>query len=285
MKYVSRQPREGINVSDVHPLAEAGALVVGLSILLFTVTVLLFFLVDIGLYFVSEKAETRVFSSWVPADYVEADASDERQRAVQDLVDRLVQHWPETSYNFVLKINQSDTPNAMALPGGVIIVSSGLLDQVESENELAFVLGHELGHFRNRDHLRRLGRLAVLSIAFQVLASSETGTPMVMTIADLTLRGFGREEEIDADRFGLELVNAQYSHVDQAARFFTRLEESDSSVSGLASYLSTHPAADQRIDAIAEYARTKNWFLTGPTEDVAWAKVSKMEVSNAEASH
>ena len=44
--------------------------------------------------------------------------------------------------------------NAVALPGGNIVVFAGLLKEIKSENELAMILGHELGHFAHRDHLR-----------------------------------------------------------------------------------------------------------------------------------
>jgi Zn-dependent protease with chaperone function len=59
---------------------------------------------------------------------------------------------------------QSDAVNAMAVPGGKMVVFSGLLDSLSSTNGLMFVLAHEVGHFKNRDHLRLMGRGIVLSI-------------------------------------------------------------------------------------------------------------------------
>jgi Zn-dependent protease with chaperone function len=59
--------------------------------------------------------------------------------------------------------------NAMALPGGNIVVFSALIKETGSENELAFVLAHELGHFANRDHLRGLGRRLLLLTASAAL--------------------------------------------------------------------------------------------------------------------
>ena len=112
----------------------------------------------------------------------------------------------------------------MALPGGLIVVTQGLLDQVESENELAFVLGHELGHFRNRDHLRALGRGVVISLFFAVVTGNDVAG-LGIKATDLTLRGFSREQETRADEFGLAIVHAEYGHVNQASRLFERWDE------------------------------------------------------------
>ena len=56
------------------------------------------------------------------------------------------------------------------------MVSTGLLEQTASENELAFVVGHEIGHFRNRDHLRGLGRGVAFGLVLAALSTSGAGT-------------------------------------------------------------------------------------------------------------
>jgi predicted Zn-dependent protease len=62
-----------------------------------------------------------------------------------------------------------ETVNALALPGDHVIIYQGLLAEAESENEIMMVLGHELGHFANRDHLRGLGRGIVVQIVASLL--------------------------------------------------------------------------------------------------------------------
>ena len=158
MRFVAKLARDGINVSDTHPLVEAGALVAGFTAIFVAIALLLGFLIEVALYFVTVEDEAKLFADWFPDDLVTVSDTDDRVLATQLLVDRLALHWPDTPYQFRVEIDDSEQPNAMALPGGLIIVTAGLLDQVESENELALVLGHELGHFNNRDHLRALGR-------------------------------------------------------------------------------------------------------------------------------
>ncbi len=269
MKFVARQPADGINVSKTHPLVEASTLVVGLSAIFVLITVALIFLVEIALYFVPAEKEAALFDGWLPDDVLSLAQSDERLIATQDIVDRLAMHWPESPYRFRVEVDDSDAANAMALPGGLIIVTTGLLDQVESENELAFVLGHELGHFKNRDHLRALGRGAVLSLFFAVTTGDDVAG-IGINAADITLRGFSRRQESNADAFGLTLVNKEYGHVAESWRLFERWEIQDDSILRFASYLSTHPSADDRIADMKDLARGEGWRLDGAVAPLNW---------------
>ena len=157
----------------------------------------------------------------------------------------------------------------MALPGGLIIVTQGLLDQVESENELAFVLGHELGHYRNRDHMRALGRAVVLSIFFTVATGSDV-SGLGLRISDLALRSFSRKQESSADEFGLAVVYAEYGHVNEAWRLFERWEDGDDSLLDVVSYLSTHPQPDDRIEDLEDIASREGWPEEGDVTALRW---------------
>ena len=269
MRHVPRQPREGINVSDTHPLVEAGTLVVGLAAIFVTIAILLIFLVEIALYFIPIEKEVALFEDWLPEDLVTVAPHDERLTQTQLLVDRLAFHWADAPYEFRLEINDSDVANAMALPGGLIIVTQGLLDEVESENELAFVLGHELGHFRNRDHMRALGRGIVLSMFFVVATGGDVSN-LGLNAADLALRGFSRRQESKADEFGLALVYTHYGHVNEAWRLFERWDEGDNSALSIVSYLSTHPDSGDRVDNLKVMARIEGWPVEGATTRLKW---------------
>jgi len=270
MRFVPKQPQEGINVSDTHPLVEAGTLVVGLTAIFVGIALLLIFLVEIALYFVPAEDEADLFSDWLPDDLITVAPNDDRLYETQLLVDRLAQHWPDTAYEFRVEIDESEISNAMALPGGLIIVTQGLLDQVESENELAFVLGHELGHFKNRDHLRALGRGIVLSVFLAAVTGNDVSGIGIKT-ADITLRGFNRRQETRADEFGLTIVNDEYGHVDESWRLFERWEVEDNRVIGLVTYLSTHPETGDRIVDMKAYAASHGWSIEGEMTPLQWS--------------
>ena len=172
MEFEPRTPKEGINVSKEHPLVEATTLVVGISFLFAIVVIALIFMVEIALYFVPEKEEAAFFEDWLPEDILTVSPDDKRLEKLETMVWRLSRHYPESPYEFRIEIDDSETMNAMALPGGLIVVTAGLLDEVETENELAFIIGHEMGHFKNRDHMRALGRGVVIGIMFATISGS-----------------------------------------------------------------------------------------------------------------
>ena len=270
MRYVPKQPREGINVSDTHPLVEAGTLVVGLTAIFIVIVLALIFLIEVALYFVPAEKEAELFRDWLPDDLVTVSPGDERLHKTQLLVDRLAFHWADSPYEFRVEIDDSDVANAMALPGGLIIVTQGLLDQVESENELAFVLGHELGHYRNRDHIRALGRGIVFSLFFAVATGSSDAAGLGLNVSDLALRSFSRKQESRADEFALAMVYTQYGHVNEAWRLFERWDDEDKSILDLVTYLSTHPQAGDRVESLESLAIREGWPMQGRVTALQW---------------
>lgn len=270
MRYVARQPDDSVNVSKTHPLSEAAILIAGLSLLFATIALVVIFLVELSLRFVSVEDEAALFGRWMPQDLTTVANGDERQLATQKIVDQLALHWPDSHYEFRVEIDTSDAANAMALPGGLIIVTEGLLDQVESENELAFVLGHELGHFKNRDHLRAMGRGVLLAIVVATISGGDADG-IGITVADLALRQSGRAQETAADRYGLSLVHSQYGHVDSAWKLFERWQDSESEfLSKFVTYVSSHPQTGERIKDLVTYAASQDWSVTGTTQPLPW---------------
>jgi hypothetical protein len=92
MRFVAKQPKEGINVSGTHPLVEAGVLIAGLSAIFVIIALVLIFMVELALYFVSTEDEARLFSDWLPMDLITVAPDDEKLYQIQLLVDRLSQH-------------------------------------------------------------------------------------------------------------------------------------------------------------------------------------------------
>jgi Zn-dependent protease with chaperone function len=143
------------------------------------------------------------------------------------------------------------------------------LQEFETENELAFVLAHELGHFRHRDHIRRLGRegLAQLVVIAFGVAGAEA---LPALISDLAQRGFDRQQESDADAFGLALLFAEYGHVGGAEAFFSLLPDARADLGdALTSYFETHPVTEERIEALRGLADERGWGMEGKQQ--RWA--------------
>lgn len=142
-----------------------------------------------------------------------------------------------------------ETVNAAAIPGDRILIYKGLLKEVESENELAMVLGHELGHFANRDHLRGLSRNVMVRLALAAFLgdAGSVGAIATNSISVLTNAQFSQKQEQQADELGLTLLNQTYDHVAGATDFFERLSKEEHN--SLA-FLASHPPSKKRIRAI-----------------------------------
>ena len=268
MRYTARLPTDRINVSETDPRKEAVVLVAGVGVCLVAAFALIAFSVDLIMGWVPYSWEARVFSGW-DDEMMEAAGAKKHvaDEAVQHLTDRLTVHWPEVPYRFRTGVIPESIPNALAVPGGVVLVTSGLLERVESENELAFVLAHELGHFRNRDHLRGLGRQVATLFATAIVGVAAGGggvTDFVSIAQHVTSRRFSREQEMAADRFGLEIVHREYGHVAGADDFFEHISEEGSLwESRAASYLSTHPLSEDRIRRLQQLAQEQGWATQG----------------------
>ena len=263
MEYQPRLPREGINVSARHPLSELVTLVAGVCLAVVLIAAAAFVLVEGLIRWIPPSFESRVFGSLWSAG-ADSEGEDPRLEAAGALLERLASHWEENPYELQLAIMEEESPNAFAVPGGAIYLTRGLLDSVESENELAFVLGHEIGHFRNRDHLRGLGRGLIVSLALSALTGGSAAESIPQLVTTITQSGFAREQERDADAFGIALVEAEYGHVAGADGFFKRLPDAKADLGDeFSSYFATHPVSEARIENLQDLAARNRWSITG----------------------
>ena len=174
---------------------------------------------------------------------------------------RLVAVTDDPDRPFRFQIVDMAAPNAFALPGGHIYVSRGLLSLVNTEDELAGVIGHEIGHVVGSHASRRI----TLSAPFKIITGLTgwvTGilTPRVGkairdggdTLTDgLLVAPYGRQQERDADRIGLKLAAAAGWDPEGLSDFLHTLgrdEELRSGGSRRTSWLDSHPATPERVE-------------------------------------
>jgi len=135
--------------------------------------------------------------------------------------------------------------NAFAAPGGNIYFTQDFLNAAESDNEILFVLGHELGHHKHRHPTKSL-YTNFLSSAFLSLIG---GVDQFSELAfKATKTSFSRSQETEADLYGLELVQKITGHTEGAFGFFERMNKKYGyleNISGAA--FSSHPLSNERI--------------------------------------
>lgn len=215
--------------------------------------------VDIIVAGISFETETRLFSTFSPKIFAsklgEIDDDDERLHNVRVILDKFVALPDTPPLNYRLIIIHTEQPNAFAFPGGTIGVTEGLLKALKEDIELAFVLGHEIGHFHNRDHLRGLGRAIGVSLAYAVVFGGDLGNNNLGGLFRYVMdRGYSRKQETKADQFGVLLVQQAYGETEGIERLFEILEKSKD-LPEWTYMLSTHPSPGDRIAKLNSYAR------------------------------
>ena len=189
------------------------------------------------------------------------------QEYLQELGMRLakVSHRPELNYRFTLL--DSPVINAFALPGGYIYITRGLLSYLNSADQLAAVLGHELGHVTARHSVRQQAAAGVAGIGYTIgsILIPELNNSVARDLFNVTstgiLRGYGREHELEADHLGATyLARAGYEPEamidvirvlkDQDSFARQRAENEGREHQGYHGLFSTHPDNDTRLRSV-----------------------------------
>ncbi len=241
MQYSAKLPDESVNVTSENHLVIALKLTLSLAFIAIVVYMLLGYMVDYAVASISPEQEKRLMEFIS----VEAKVSPNDSVYLSQVTDRLAAC---TTLPYAIKVHimEESAPNAFALPGGTIYVTQGMLDRVESENELAFILGHELGHFKNRDHLRMLGNNLIFGIIGMFLGS-DYGT-VANTTFSVAGAKYSQAAELHADAFGLEVMQCTYGSVTSATRMFEKMDSGDE----WKYFLATHPDFKKRVKKMRE---------------------------------
>jgi predicted Zn-dependent protease len=184
-----------------------------------------------------------------------------QERQLQELVDALVEHAPSTPLRHRVHVVENEAVNAVALPGGHILVFRGLLNEVASQNELAMILGHELAHSLHRDHLRALGRRAALALVVMSLGGDGFAQRILSGGLKTFDLKFSRDQESAADALGLQLLQGHYGHIGGATDFFARRLADPAPPE----FFSSHPLSRRRIEDIERLAAERGYRIGATT--------------------
>lgn len=152
---------------------------------------------------------------------------------------------------YKFKVIEKDEVNAFSIPGGFVYVYTGLLKRIDSPDELACIIGHEIAHICNRDAVHRIEKQILYSIPASILFGSGRQKAIqqaVDTVFTLSMLKYSREQEIKADTQGITYAfNAGYNP-EGMIWFFKKMEELEKKQPTLKlTFLSDHPDTQQRI--------------------------------------
>jgi beta-barrel assembly-enhancing protease len=169
---------------------------------------------------------------------------------------------PPYSYEFHV-LEDDATVNAFALPGGQIFITEALLSRLETEGQLAGVLGHEIGHVVGRhgaEHMEKAKLTQGLVGAVGVAASdSPEGARAAQAVASMvgnmiTMK-YGRNDELESDALGLQFMHAAGYDPRALIRVMEILREASGGNASRPEFMSTHPDPGNRIERINEALR------------------------------
>ncbi len=198
------------------------------------------------------------------------DASEQDQALVDQIGQQIVQNSAasQTAYQYDFHLlADPNTVNAFALPGGQVFVTRALYTQLENADQLAGVLGHEVGHVVARHSAERISqqRLAEgLSGAAVIASSGQGGRRMMATgavaavVSNLVNMSYGRDQELESDELGVRFMLESGFDAEQLKGVMRILEQA-SGGSSKPEFMSTHPSPANRVqrieDAIQKYSK------------------------------
>tara|TARA_B100000315_G_scaffold259884_1_gene317850 strand:- start:2856 stop:3623 length:768 start_codon:yes stop_codon:yes gene_type:complete len=255
MRYTPKLPKENLNISKKHPLKEFLKLLSGLLLIVFAVYIILGFCVDLVIPHLPQGFESNLGKLYAPM-YTSKTIDTQNTEEVQNLLNQLLDY-SDDKKSYQVYVVESEIVNAVALPERKIIIYSELLKEIKTEDELVFVLAHELGHHVNKDHLRALGRrLVILSISSVFFGQDKSLNSFIGNSLSNTEMKFSQRQEKNADLFALKILLKRYQNPEGAIDFLEKIKKKHN-LSKFFYFFSTHPHPQKRIEAIRKKIQEK----------------------------
>lgn len=172
-------------------------------------------------------------------------------KALRSMLAKLQEHEPTSPYKFEITVVNSPLVNALALPGGNIIIFRGLIDQAKSPEEIAGVLAHEMQHVLKRHSVRRIIEHSSTSLIIAAVTGDMTGAAAygIKSAQAIALLNYSRQDEDEADEAGASMMIRAGLNPAGMISFFERMKK-DTDQPLLIKYLSSHPDMGDRINRI-----------------------------------
>ncbi len=186
-------------------------------------------------------------------------------RTLQDYVDQVGNQVVQSSaaknspypFDFHL-LRDTQTVNAFALPGGQVFITAALLSRLNSEAQLAGVLGHEVGHVIGRhgaEHLAKQQLGGALVNAVGIAASDNPGSGrqaavLAQAVNQMVNLKYGREDELESDRLGFRFMTEAGYNPKGILELMKILDSARGGAGGQPEFMSTHPNPGNRIEQL-----------------------------------
>lgn len=192
-----------------------------------------------------------------------------------EILKRLEEAAGPQPYPFTVTIVRFPHANALAAPGGRIIIYSGLLKLTRRPEELAAVMAHEVVHVEKRHGLQLLFQQVALKTLAAGIMGDYSGSASVLTEGGKILgrTAYSRGHEREADRVGMELLDSAGMDPAAMSEFFDSLSAGTNDFPEALKYLSTHPNLSERIDVLRKRSKAFKGPYAPMFPDLEWETV------------
>ena len=188
-----------------------------------------------------------------------------------------IEHIEEHPYQFEVIIVDSSTMNALALPGGKILIYRGLLNRLDSPEALIGVLAHEMQHILQQHGLQNIIRASLFAGIMAIIGGDFSMLESVLDVVEvLSLLSYSRDFEIEADLLAIQMLQKKGITIQGMINFFEMVANLKTDIR-IPSYLSTHPAIQERIEnlkAEQEFEKNNQTFFVMNQKD--WASLQRI---------
>jgi predicted Zn-dependent protease len=266
MQYTNPEIPEGINTTKEHPLKEFVILCAGIVGVIIFVVLILSMLAEKLAPHIPFSMEQELTSGLMDA----TTAKTETEIYLQSLADKMAEHMLlADDMHVTLHYVDDDVENAFATLGGHLFIHRGLIEIMPNENALSMVIAHEIAHVQHRHPVIAMGRGVVIGL-FLATITGMSGDRFVGGLVNktglITVLGFSREQEREADHSALAAVEKYYGHVAGADDLFKALlTNEDEQMLQSPEFLNTHPLSMDRIESMKKYASDNDWSTDAAT--------------------
>lgn len=174
-------------------------------------------------------------------------------------------------FNWEIRIIHDDkTLNAFCTPGGYIFVYTGLIKYLDTEDQLAGVIGHEIAHADRQHSARQLEKQFGVALLVELALGRTSNEDTKKIINGLIGLRFSRDHEYEADAYSVEYLSATQYRCTGVADFFMKITQSGAQ--SPPEFLSTHPSPENRIEAINQKAQAINCITNKPDKKTEYQR-------------
>ena len=198
-------------------------------------------------YVAEHEKKVKLYTDPVVTNYINA------------LGQSLVRHSKRSNIRYTFKVVDKKGVNAYAVPGGFIYLHLDLIRMAKTESELAFVLGHEIGHIVGRHSMKRLTKVYGIEIIKRIILDEESSEAEKL-IAEILAAGllfrYSRDNERESDFYGVQNIYDAGISPEGATDFFKTLQNLQKrEPSTLEKLISTHPVHNERITNVRSHIK------------------------------